>query len=931
MAEGSKIRFVRCPKCKNLLQEPSDHSVYQCGGCAAFLRAKKKVNTNDESIDKAANEGAGDGFEKMESVPEKEVGTLGSGYENVMESDGVIHVWRKERVIRERNVRIAAGGLSRSENREDPTGDNNRNVMPQNLRYQSVHSLKHPIGNDKYRDGADRNRSRPQFANSGGDKGIGEISPEIKRSAGSLKSRVTTDRWDMNEGIPRGRDCKNDGGTFCNSAYPPDVGPSRFYNLPSSHGYGKLGKGYNDLSGPNPELHRVELQKKLDELQAELSRYCALGDRLTPDPYHVLNSVARPGLAPEKHFPQPAYFEQNVHQPIPYTSNMERQRHYAVKHAPTGILSYEDHFQRQMVGVHSCQPLCQCSHRSPHGYLSKQRMVAREEPFGPHLHETSYPDMNWHISSRVPFTTSGNQSTVRTPKHFNGNFNDNSMTLGHNLRANVHSLHSKDPRMHTRWPTDIDGFQKSRTTGMAVTFYPIAGGAPFIACCNCFEVLKLPRKVKARENKQRKLKCGACSTVILLKIEKKRLSISVPADKKSISAEVDDTLEVSKEVPLSSVSCLGTGGTTSCADDFDNAEIGVFSADGTENIPAEGHRLNENESKDMQDITSSPPVYSEEKKSLDSLTDEKDTPAAELPAKDDASPTFQRLPSLKNCNDASFDHAENQCGSGNRITWSTSKDHAEIVVDECTSRQSSVKDVSVASEQKRDQEKLALVKSTSRQTSVKNVPMEIEVELSFSEYASTSMSEEFPEASKGVLSRINGNSEPFFVTLIKKSFKDFSRSNQSLESGKPVVFVNGKSIPDRMVKKAEKLAGPIHAGDYWYDVRAGFWGVMGQPCLGLIPPFIEEFNYPMPEKCGAGNTHVFVNDRELHQTDLDILSSKGLPVTRGKSYIVEASGRVFDMDSGEELRRLGKLAPTVEELKQGFGMWVPREELVYAK
>ncbi|KAA8524173.1 hypothetical protein F0562_010396 [Nyssa sinensis] len=110
----------------------------------------------------------------------------------------------------------------------------------------------------------------------------------------------------------------------------------------------------------------------------------------------------------------------------------------------------------------------------------------------------------------------------------------------------------------------------------------------------------------------------------------------------------------------------------------------------------------------------------------------------------------------------------------------------------------------------------------------------------------------------------------------------------------------------------------------WYDFRAGFWGVMGQPCLGIIPPFIEEFDYPMPPNCAAGNTGVFINGRELHQKDLDLLAARGLPTTRDKSYIIEISGRVLDEDTGEELDSLGKLAPTVERVKHGFGMKAPR-------
>lgn len=66
----------------------------------------------------------------------------------------------------------------------------------------------------------------------------------------------------------------------------------------------------------------------------------------------------------------------------------------------------------------------------------------------------------------------------------------------------------------------------------------------------------------------------------------------------------------------------------------------------------------------------------------------------------------------------------------------------------------------------------------------------------------------------------------------------------------------------------------------------------------------------MPEKCADGNTNVFVNGRELHQRDLDLLVSRGLPMDAHRSYAIDISGKVFDEDSGLELEGLGKLAPT---------------------
>ncbi|KAF3335006.1 Extra-large guanine nucleotide-binding protein 1 [Carex littledalei] len=162
------------------------------------------------------------------------------------------------------------------------------------------------------------------------------------------------------------------------------------------------------------------------------------------------------------------------------------------------------------------------------------------------------------------------------------------------------------------------------------------------------------------------------------------------------------------------------------------------------------------------------------------------------------------------------------------------------------------------------------------------------------------------------------NGDSFFGGLVKRHL-----FNRSAERAKCRVWVNGRPISDRAVKRAEKKAGPIDPGDYWYDYRAGFWGVMGHQCLGIIPPFIKDFNYPMLQNCAGGITGVLVNGRELHQKDLDVLVGRGLPSVSGRSYVIEMSGKVVDEATGRELRNLGKLAPTIEVLKRGFGMLVP--------
>ncbi|KAL5667709.1 hypothetical protein ACJX0J_019930, partial [Zea mays] len=65
--------------------------------------------------------------------------------------------------------------------------------------------------------------------------------------------------------------------------------------------------------------------------------------------------------------------------------------------------------------------------------------------------------------------------------------------------------------------------------------------------------------------------------------------------------------------------------------------------------------------------------------------------------------------------------------------------------------------------------------------------------------------------------------------------------------------------------------------DILYDYRAGFWGVFGQECRGII------------------------------LKDFDLLVGRGLPRMPGKSYSIEISRSVVDDTTGVKVRRLGKL------------------------
>jgi hypothetical protein len=99
---------------------------------------------------------------------------------------------------------------------------------------------------------------------------------------------------------------------------------------------------------------------------------------------------------------------------------------------------------------------------------------------------------------------------------------------------------------------------------------------------------------------------------------------------------------------------------------------------------------------------------------------------------------------------------------------------------------------------------------------VKDVPVASVLDPSDDEYDDPEYSQDPSDGAQYVdHPRATKSSDSFFSSLIKKSFK----INGGIGNGRAKVFINGYPISDRAVRKAEKIAGPIYPGEYWYDLR----------------------------------------------------------------------------------------------------------------
>ncbi|XP_047327954.1 uncharacterized protein LOC124931516 [Impatiens glandulifera] len=686
------------------------------------------------------------------------------------------------------------------------------------------------------------------------------------RDGGTSRPRSAMEDWSVR---------KNDVVRIHGSGRDSVGGRMRFSNFPNSADDHRVGSSYQ--SGYDPSymksanvnhMHpdeKDELLKKIDELKDQIMRSCDVAEkprqrfqnnRMMPTPMHNTSSSSRtspyagaghgyylPNVSnsPQRHVPR-AYYGEDNRKPLPSTRNFN---------GPSPLVRERGNYW------------------SPE-FKSIESQYARRSVDGNHVNECKafphelgcsclncYVD-SWQIPSRDPQSVSKNKRAS----------NDSTPVTSGSLRGQS---------------------KRNSETGKKQVYKPIAGGAPFIMCTNCFELLKLPLKAIRKDRTEHQVCCGACSSINMVDVKKNGLVLSLTAAKQALTEVVE-----SSGTDVIDYNHAKHDTKESWSLDFDNSSCN-FNLTDTEssNIISVDERSNLGCNDEKQDeCVSSTSCHLVHDQKTDISKTMKDSLPMPLPSSDyilGGNRKFEDNSEKNIVEDASStssdDDIGSKCGEGSqKETYSQD----EVIED----------------------------RKNSHENLDGNGYVETELDVTLNPEEDASMATEIDDS-------FVGYSNASDTGFDKRIQTDLSSSSQSVEV-KPNVFVNGHPLADHIVKKAEKMAGPIQPGNYWYDFQAGFWGVIGHPCLGIILPFIDQFSSPMEERCANGNTGIYVNGRELNERDLDLLSSRGLPTTRNKYYVILFSGRVFDKYSGEELTSLGKLAPTVDRQKCGFGMQVPR-------
>ncbi|KAG2606390.1 hypothetical protein PVAP13_4NG174344 [Panicum virgatum] len=700
---AARIRVVRCPKCDKFLPELPAYSVYVCGGCGAALQAKKKSSA-EPSYD--ANNGNVKYLEVLECVPEASATKPGASTADRSETSTVADV-RSKPVYRHHDTIPTAPSPS---NQNTSVRGNGKEAKYRHIR----------------------------------DWENGEVGQSVRIRNISPRSPI--------------------------NYIPPNAYPGEGlvdYHLKQRYRYTTRERpSERNLDGPSKvrglEKDRADILRMLDELRDQVQQSCEVTDgpsgsaptNRAPDAPSSYGTSDR--LSQLRHDAPQLHRNSSHHSPSLNVRSPSVPRVYAALPAQHDHVGYAEpipharassypaslypwrNFDTYFFGQHDPDPLLSCRHDGFYHQAACSCLHCCHQEFLPV--QGNHPGFN---DQRAPYLlNSCGVYPVDSPlfgqQRYSARGTNTTMQRNH-PRANI----SKKP---------------------AQSCQPVAGGAPFTICYNCYEVLQIPKK-QSLSGKEYKLRCGSCSHAILVKLDGNRLDVSEFAVSTHLSGGQENNMRTNEHTP-------------------DERSIPAYRfSDGS---PA-------SQEKDLHSNLSE----SENNHTPLGTNSEDTSHSRDLPPEDNVVSHVPSLPHRDHCGSSPSEHS----GGGSRSAHS-------------------------------EHEKVILLTESCKQNSVKHVRASNEMQSPDNEFDDPEYIEDVSNVQHGTgHSRATKGNDSFITNLIKRSFK----INNGTRNGRARVYVNGFPISDRAVRKAEKLAGAICPGDYWYDYHAGFWGVMGRPCLGMIP------------------------------------------------------------------------------------------------
>jgi hypothetical protein len=123
-------------------------------------------------------------------------------------------------------------------------------------------------------------------------------------------------------------------------------------------------------------------------------------------------------------------------------------------------------------------------------------------------------------------------------------------------------------------------------------------------------------------------------------------------------------------------------------------------------------------------------------------------------------------------------------------------------------------------------------------------------------------------------------STPVWPLLLLVVFLGLFSSTVSAE-----VVINDQPISHRELQELSmQWNQSIPDGRYWYDATTGAWGYQGQGTAGFVAPGLT-LGGPLSADASNGHTGVFINGRQLPDSDVIALMQMGIPVQQGRWWV----------------------------------------------
>ena len=165
---------------------------------------------------------------------------------------------------------------------------------------------------------------------------------------------------------------------------------------------------------------------------------------------------------------------------------------------------------------------------------------------------------------------------------------------------------------------------------------------------------------------------------------------------------------------------------------------------------------------------------------------------------------------------------------------------------------------------------------------------------------------------------VNAFGQPDYSTAQTVPFSRVAQGEEAISQvpeGRSV-FINRVELSEEKLSALEKQYNTtIPNGRFWYDSRAGAWGVEGGPTIGFIVAGLDVPG-PMPSDISGTGTGIFINGREIHAADQMALHQL-LGVTYQGRYLLDAQGNLTT-EQGQFLVNLAAAAQTKGGQKGGL-------------